>query len=60
MPKYFYDRKDNCIVSTEKAFEFYNKYWFEEYKNFEEYLNIVYSDFVWITNYKEGALNNAL
>ena len=52
MSKYFYDRKDNCIVSTEKAFEFYNKYWIEEYKSFNEYLSLVYPDFVWIENYE--------
>ena len=54
MTNYFYDRKDNCIVSTEEAFEFYNKYWLEEYESFEEYLTIVYPDFVWIVNHTKG------
>lgn len=48
---FFYDRQNNCIVNTKKAFEFFNNYYADDYNSFEEYLNTVYPNFVWIEKY---------
>lgn len=51
MTEYFYDKTDDCIWKTSDIKAFYENYWNNEYKSFQEYLQNVYPNIIWIVNY---------
>ena len=48
MKEFIYDRQCNCIVNTETIYNHYIKYFSDLYTSFEEYLNCVYPNYVFI------------
>lgn len=48
MKEFIYDRQDNCIVNTETIYKHYEKYFSDVYASFEEYLNYVYPNYIFI------------